>query len=320
VYAFENLWAAYKRARKGTKSAEATHFGINAENELLWLSEQLKSKTYTPEPYRYFKIFDPKEREISVAAFRDRVVHHAAVAAIEPLFERLFIHHSYATRKGKGTMAAIVAAQKMLRKNQWYLKADIKQYFAHINHQTMLQLIARHVHDPDFMYLMQKIIKNGGHNTGLPIGNLTSQFFANIYLHELDNYVLRTLKPRAYIRYMDDFVLFDNDKQKLKQHLTEIRLFLDKQLSLQLKEKVVQINRAEHGLSFLGIRIYRSTLRINPKNLRRSLKRLRYKYHLYKRNKISEQQFYDSANSIVAHLSQYNSLRLRQNITFWDNY
>ncbi|MCK5539086.1 MAG: group II intron reverse transcriptase domain-containing protein [Bacteroidales bacterium] len=314
---FEHLLYAYKKAKKGTNTLESLAFMMNLENELLLLLDELKTETYRPQAYHYFTIHDPKEREISVAPFRDRVVHHAVVALLEPVFEKLFIHHSYATRKNKGTHEAVKTAQKMLRNKHWYLKADVKKYFYSIKQPIMIQLIEKRIKDRPFLKLIERIIYNTGEKSGLPIGNLTSQFFANIYLHELDNFILRQLKPAAYIRYMDDFVLFSDNKEELKHFLPLIEHFLDENLNLQLKQKAVLINNAQHGLSFLGTRIFRNTIRLQKQNLRRSLKRLRYKYYLYKNGQLDEKLFLASANSIIAHISAYNTYNLRKKIKFW---
>jgi len=313
---FSHLLRAYHKAFAGTKNTEAYRFCFHLETELLALQQELADMSYQPKPYRYFEIYDPKQRTISVAAFRDRVVHHAIVALLEPIYEAIYMHHSYATRKGKGTYSAIKAAQKMLRRNYWYLKADVRKYFESINPDVLMQCLQKKVKDANFMTITERIVRNAPATSGLPIGNLTSQFFANVYLHELDMYVLHQLKPEGYIRYMDDFVLFSNDKQLLQAALLEIRAYLDTTLQLQLKEKAVQINHAAHGLSFLGTRIFRGTIRVRQQNLRLSLRRLRLKHHLYKRGKLEESRFLCSANSIMAHLGKTDSLRLRQQLHF----
>ncbi len=211
---YGHLYRSFKKAFKGsghTRESQAFYFAL--ENRLINLSEKLAAGTYYPGPYRYFYIHEPKKRKISVASFEDRVVHHAVVGLLEPIYEACFIYDSYATRKGKGTQAAVRRAQYFLRHKPWFFKADIKQYFAHIDHQILMTLIQRKVKDGAFLNLVERLISNGGiHGKGLPIGNLTSQFFANVYLNHLDYYVKQTLKSTAYVRYMDDFVLFYQDK------------------------------------------------------------------------------------------------------------
>lgn len=183
LLSFENLYFAYKKAFKSTKNYSSYKFTFNLDRELLKLQNELAKGIYIPGDYRYFKIFDPKEREISVAEFRDRVVHHSLVNIFEPIYEKRFIYDSYATRKNKGTHKAISRAQTFLLKNHWFLKMDIRKYFNSINHEILNKILAGKIKDMFILDLCEKIIRKGGDGkTGLPIGNLTSQFFANVYL------------------------------------------------------------------------------------------------------------------------------------------
>ena len=289
---------------------------FNLENEIIKLLYDLQNFKYKPQSYKYFNIYEPKERIISIAAFRDRVVHHAIVNILEPIYEPLFIFHSYATRKNKGTHKAVFTAQKYLKKNYFFLKCDIRKYFYSIEHQILITILERKIKDTDFMNLMKLIIKNAGENIGLPIGNLTSQFFANIYLNDFDHYVKRVLKEKFYVRYMDDFVVFSNNRQHLKKVLIAIRKYIAVNLHLQLKEKAVLINTALHGLSFLGTRIFPNTIRIKQENYKRCIKKLNYKYYLYSNKKISQEEFLQTANSIFAHIRNYNTRNLRLKLPF----
>jgi len=187
---FDNLRKSFKKAFKGSgKTKEACRFYFHLESELWKLENELKTGAYRPAKYRLFKIFDPKERTISVAPFRDRVVHHAAVQIIEPIFEPTFIFDSYATRKNKGTHKAIKKAGKLLKASFWYYKADISKYFDSVNHDILLELLQKKIKDSRLLNLLEIIIRNTGSIKGLPIGNLTSQFFANVYLNPLDHFV-----------------------------------------------------------------------------------------------------------------------------------
>lgn len=311
---FENLYSAYKKARKGCgKTDEVMKFSYFIEKELFNLQRELRENTYIPAPYRSFKIYDPKERTISVAPFRDRVVHHAIINVIEPLFEPSFIFHSYATRKNKGTHKAIGQAQKFLKTNTWFLKMDISKYFDSINHGILRSQIERKINDKQFLSVIYRIIDNGGNNgIGLPIGNLTSQFLANVYLSTFDHHVLEKSNPNAYLRYMDDFVLFDNDKAKLKALKQQIDKYLKENLVLTIKPSSVCINSKASGLTFLGARVYTSLLRIGNTNLKRVKKRLRERKYQYEKQKISEKQYCDSLNSITAHLKFFDSYYLRK--------
>ncbi|OPZ99504.1 MAG: Group II intron-encoded protein LtrA [Bacteroidetes bacterium ADurb.Bin408] len=311
---FENLYIAYKKAMKGcAKTEEVLKFSYFIEKELFALQKELIELTYSPAPYRYFKIFDPKERTIAVATFCDRVVHHAIINIIEPLFEPTFIYHSYATRKEKGTHKAIQQAQKFLSQNEWFLKLDISKYFDSINHNILKEQIRKKIKDAKFLSIIDKIIDNGGQEVvGLPIGNLTSQFLANVYLGAFDHYILEKCTVKNYIRYMDDFVLFDNDKTKLKLLNKHIHCYLQENLHLNIKPASVCLNSRAAGLSFLGARIYPSLLRIGSKNLKRVRSRLNQRKYEFEKNKITEKQYTDSLNSITAHIKFFDSYHLRR--------
>lgn len=355
VCSFQNLLSAYKKAKIGArKNDEFYDFYLDLENKLLELSEQLQTQTYQPEKYRYFEIYEPKQRTISVASFTDRIVHHAIVNILEPIYEKLFIYHSYATRKNKGTHKAVFTAQNFLQKNNWFLKTDIQKYFDNINHQILFEIISRKISDKKLLHLIEKIINNSkGHavstaqelqlqlyrkvtatsvapfcfsniaqmsatkvavtNSGLPIGNLTSQFFANVYLNELDYFVKHNLKQKFFIRYMDDFVIFNNNnKQILKNILPEIENFLAEKLNLKLKPKSVVINQHTNGLSFLGTRIFRSTIRIKPENLKRIAKNLNKKIYLFHKNKLSEDKLSETCNCYKSFFENYNTNSIKR--------
>ncbi|MEM6767486.1 MAG: reverse transcriptase/maturase family protein [Bacteroidota bacterium] len=314
VCSFPHLLASFQKARKGaTKTRELYAFHFDLEYRLLRLAEALQKGTYQPAPYRYFMIRDPKRRQIAVAPFVDRVVHHAVVGILEPIFDPTFIYDSYATRKEKGTHAALLRARHFLRRNRWFFKADIEQYFASIHHDTLLQLIERKIKDKRLLCLIEKIIRNGGENgCGLPIGNLTSQFFANVYLNPFDHFVKEELRIKGYLRYMDDFVLFSVDKEELKQHKNTIQDWLEEYLQLKLKPNSSYLNQRVNGLSFLGARIFTEYIRIHPINLKRSKRSLLAKKKAYQEGKLSQEKWVASLESRWAHLSWFDSLNVRR--------
>jgi retron-type reverse transcriptase len=208
------------------------------ENELLRIREELRNKTYKPKPLRIFRIREPKVREIGASDFRDRVVHHAVCNVIEPILERGYIHHSYACRVGKGTHRAVRQAQIFGRKNRYYLKCDIKHYFASIDRDILKEIIVRKLKDPDLIWLLNTIIDRAPSDQpekGIPIGSLTSQHFANLYLDRLDHYIKDYLRVKSYLRYMDDFILFCDEKTDLHSLHISIRNFLHDELELELK-------------------------------------------------------------------------------------
>ena len=237
IWVWDNLYVAYRGARKGKRGHEAVaDFEFALEDNLVKLQDELASKTYCPGPYHSFYIHEPKRRLISAAHFRDRVVHHALCQVIEPIWERRFIHDSYANRQGKGTHRALNRCTYFARRYRYVLPCDVRQYFPSIDHAILRRILARHIADADVMWLVDRILDSGvgvlseqydmhwfpGDDLmaalrprGLPIGNLTSQFWANVYLNELDQFVKRELGCAAYLRYVDDFLLFADDKQQL---------------------------------------------------------------------------------------------------------
>lgn len=313
---FEHLLAAFRRALRGSgHSREALRFYVEYEPRLLALQADLMSGQYQPQPYRYFHIRDPKERVISVAPFVDRVVHHAVVGLLEPIYERRFIYDSYATRKGKGSHAAILRAQQFLRRYNWFFKTDIEQYFASINHERLLTLLARKVKDAAFLDLTARIIHNGDHaGRGLPIGNLTSQFFANVYLDPFDHWVKTQLKVQGYVRYMDDFVLFAHDREQAKAWRGAVSEYLLNELNLRLKPANSFLNQRSNGLSFLGARIFPALIRIHPAHLRRSQRRLAHKTALRQAGKMEEEDYLHSLQCHWAWLRWFDTLALRREL------
>jgi retron-type reverse transcriptase len=218
------------KAKKGKSGKEpVAAFMRKREDEIFALQEELQSKTYQPGAYHSFFIHDPKKRLISAAPFRDRVVHHALCNLIEPIYEARFIGDSYANRIGKGTHRAIDRAQEFSKKYPYVLQCDIRQFFPSIDHEILFDILSHHIADKDVLWLIGRILESGrgvlaeeyemkyfegddlfavNRPRGLPIGNLTSQFWANVYLNELDQFIKRELKVKAYIRYVDDFLLF----------------------------------------------------------------------------------------------------------------
>jgi RNA-directed DNA polymerase len=297
---FEHLHKAFQNAYKSTKTLEANAFAFHVEPCLFRLQEELGNRTYKPEPYKYFTIHEPKERVISVATFKDRVVHHALVGILEPIFEKRFIHDSYATRKHKGTHKAVLRAQQMMKQNSLYLKTDIRQYFPSICHETLKRIIRRTIKDRFILELCDTIIDLGGTGKGLPIGNLTSQFFANIYLNPFDHHVKETMGIKNYVRYMDDMVFFSNDKKELAAWKTEIGNHLLDHLKLKLKGRQTMVNTSVHGLPFLGMRVFPSLIRIKQDNLRRTLQKIRLRQDQFVKGEVSGQTYDRSMNSLLS--------------------
>ena len=264
LISIENLELAYQKARKGKFNTKAIQeFDAHYQLYLIQLRLELKSRAYAPAQLKTFILRDPKTRTISVSQFRDRVVHHALVNVLQPIFEPRFIYDSYASRKGKGTLAALKRFDCFLKKvtrngtlapgardrnivASFVFKADIKSYFDSVDHRVLMQIICKHVKDSDVLWLVERIL--GNHNSGIsgkgmPLGNWTSQFFANVYLNELDQFVKHVLKVKYYLRYVDDFVILHRSKTTLQEYELQIKLFLQV-LKLELhplKCKIVPI-------------------------------------------------------------------------------
>jgi len=242
-----NLRLAFKKARKDKANKwYVKEFESNLENELLELRTELETQTYKPKPLKRFVIRDPKTRVIHASAFRDRVVHHAICNLIEPVFEKGFIHDTYANRKGKGTHAALrrldVFERRVTKNGRlvinakdsnmvvgYALKADIKHYFSTVDHGVLMEILGKKIKDERVLRLIKRVLdgyETNMHGKGMPLGNMTSQFFANVYLNELDHFVKHTLKAKYYIRYVDDFVILHRSKEKLLSYKWMISNFL----------------------------------------------------------------------------------------------
>lgn len=256
----QNLHEAYYKASKSKwLSAEVMIFNQNYEQNLEKLRCSLIEGCYKHGKYRQFTIIDPKERIISAAPFADRIVHHAIINVLEPVFEKQFIFHTYACRSGKGTHAAARYAFKKAKSCKYFLKLDVRKYFDSINHSILKNFLCRIIKDSRCLALLFGVIDtycvnqnelNVSDKKGLPIGNLTSQFFANFYLSSLDHFVLEQLKPCGYVRYMDDIVVFENSKDRLKSIFAGIQDFCLGNLKLYLKIPVFGI--CKNGVPFLG--------------------------------------------------------------------
>lgn len=284
VISFQNIYNAYLKAKKNKRfQSEILKFGNNLEVNIIAIQNELIQKTWKPSRYRQFYVYEPKKRLISAPAFRDRVVHHAVVSIIEPLFEKKFIDRSFACRVGKGTHAAHETVIKTLRKytrkydKVYILQADISKYFASINHNILLSILRRTIRDKNVTWLMERIIRHSGFDdVGIPVGALTSQLCANVYLNELDHFVTDELGYGNYIRYMDDTLLFSDNKSELKLLKDKIEHFVSTKLDLRLNTKT-RIYQASQGIDFCGYRTWAThslPRKRNVKRIKRRLKRL----------------------------------------------
>lgn len=274
-----NLRLAFWKAAKGKRAkADCIAFRERLDENLAVLGAELLSGDAVVGDYHYFKVHDPKERLICAATFRERVLHHALMNVCEPVLERAAVFDSYACRKGKGRLLAVSRAQGYARTHRWFLKMDIHKYFDSIDHETLRGLLARKFKDPLVRGVFDRII--GSYQTapgrGLPIGNLTSQHFANFYLAPLDRFLKETLRRGSYVRYMDDFVVWGESGSELRAVCERVREFLAAELKLELKGNTA-INRTTFGMDFLGYRLFPVTVRL----ARRSKVRFTRKFRRY---------------------------------------
>ena len=281
IVSYENIRLAWLKARKGKmKKAVVQKFSKNVNENLLKVQKNLKSKPAVLSSYTQFKIFDPKERLISVVPFVDRVMHHAIMNVLEPVFEKQFVFHTYACRKNKGSHRAIKYAFKKAKRCQYVLKLDVRKYFDNINHKVLKTMLKRIIKDRECLNLLFNIIDSYGDvGKGLPIGNLTSQFFANFYLSALDHFILEQLKPLGYVRYMDDFLVFDDSKEKLKDMFQKIKKFCSETLLVELKPFI--LGKCENGFIFLGYFISSKCMHLCQKCRKRKktkLKKINYEF------------------------------------------
>ncbi len=280
VCAYGNLLLAYRKASLGKRSRpEVAAFFYGLEKTLFSLKASLLDGTWTPGPYRTFTIYEPKKRTISAAPFEDRVVHHAICNIIEPVFDKTFIYDSCACRTDKGTHFGVGRLQKFVRSlpeqgNYYALKCDVKNYFGSINHGILMEILVGKIRDKKLLELLERIVSSTPGQKGIPIGNLTSQLFANVYLNELDCFAKHALRAKYYVRYMDDFVLL-GQKEELNAAKERVARFLANSLDLTLHPHKANVFPLRCGVDFCGYSVFRSHRKLRAGSVRRFARKLR---------------------------------------------
>jgi retron-type reverse transcriptase len=329
LISFKNLLLAYKKARKAKPSSiEVLIFSMNLERNLFALQNELASGTYRLSGYRCFTIFEPKKRTIKALPFKDRVVQHALCNLIEPIFDNTFINTSFACRKKKGTHKGLATIKKAVQSkfvNEGYaLKCDVRKYFPTIDHSILKKILFERIKDKQICNLMCLIIDSDvsefGINKGIPIGNLTSQLFANIYLNELDKFVKHKLKAKYYYRYVDDFLIFSDSKKKLHIFKKKIKRFLKTRLFLEIPKRKTNIYLIKDGVDFVGYKIFSSFVRLRKSNLTKFKKRTIYLSSLYLENKININRLFSSINSYLGYTMHADAYRVTSKILFDFNF
>ena len=327
-----NLLLAYRKASKGKRGkANVAAFEHRLEDNLFHLQQELRSQTYQPGPYHSFFIHEPKRRLISAAPFRDRVVHHALCNLIEPIFECGFIDDSYANRLGKGTHRALNRCQQFARSKRYVLQCDIRQFFPSIDHAILRAILWSKIDNPHTRRLIEQILDSGagvlheeyemvwfpGDNLqsalrprGLPIGNLTSQFWANCYLNPFDHFVKRELRCRAYLRFVDDFLLFSDDKAQLWTWREAVIRRLER-LRLTIHPGA-QAHDVRKGVSFLGFRVFAEQRRLKRRKGIHYLRRFHRLAAEYAAGRIDLKQLTASVRGWANHARYGNTVGLRK--------
>lgn len=264
VISLENILAAWRKFSTGKKKQEdVASVAMRLMDKLFELHHDLRSLEYAHGSYQAFVVNDPKRRDIHKSSVKDRIVHHLLYRALYHYFDASFIQHSYSCRIGKGTHRALdcfrTFGRSVSRNNTrtcWVLKCDIRKFFASINHEVLKKILAQHIVDTRVLALCSNVIDSfetkRGSGVGLPLGNLTSQLFVNVYMNEFDQFVKHHLKAKHYIRYADDFVVLSNDKEWLASLLPHFRSFLMERLRLTLHPDKISIRTLASGIDFLG--------------------------------------------------------------------
>ncbi len=334
LYSKDNLTSAFKKARKGKcKKDYVINFEYDLDRNIRLLQKELKLKRYKPYKLKKFIIRDPKTRTIHASIFRDRIVHHAIINLIQPIYEKRFIYDSFASRKFKGTHIAVKRFECFVKKvssngrkikkpfnnnsiKGYFFKADVKHYFDTIDHKILIDILRKKIKDEDFIGLIKMVLENFEtpiKGKGLPLGNYTSQFFANVYLNNLDYFIKHRLQAKYYIRYVDDFVILHKEKKALLEFRNKIEKYL-KNLKLELHPDKSEIHALRNGITFLGYRIFYHYKLLKKRNISYFLKRLERKVNLYRCGLIERENLESFLQGWFGYSKFANTYKLRQKI------
>lgn len=311
----DNLRLAFWKASKGKRyTQEVLDFQKQLEPNLAALQRQITSGLIVVGQYRYFKVYEPKERQICASAFREQVLHHAMMNVCHPYFEQHLVFDSYASRKGKGVHAALARAKRFTKAHRWYLKLDVRKFFDSVHHATLKEQLARQFKDPRVLEIFGKIIDSyeASPGRGLPIGNLTSQYFANHFLSELDHHIKETLQIKAFVRYMDDMVLWHSDKAVLNHAFHSIREYVEIQLHGALKPEILAPSK--RGLTFLGYRIFPDHVALARQSKQRFIRKFRKLEEKYDSGEWNEATCQRHARPLLAFLGHARTRNFRKSV------
>lgn len=320
----QNLFAAWREFKRGkTGKLEVQEFAFNLEDNIFRLHRELRQKIWRPDSYTAFYVRDPKLRHIHKATVRDRVFNQALFRILYQIFDKGFIADSYSCRNRKGTHRGVRKLESHIKKVSYNytrpafaLKCDVRKFFDNIDHEILFGIIQKKVTDPDILSLIHMILwsfetKLG---VGLPLGNVTSQLFANVYLNELDQFVKHTLKAKYYVRYCDDLIILDMDQDILQKHISHIDTFLKNKLRLSLHPHKIIIRKCTQGIDFLGYVVLPKRTALRTKTKKRILKKIKFSKIQMSRNVITPETFDQTLQSYLGMLTHCVGHKIRQKI------
>jgi RNA-directed DNA polymerase len=326
IISLKNLFTAWKEFVVGKKNKkDVLEFTVNYERELIALQTELASGTYTHGGYYAFTVCDPKRRSIHKAGVRDRVLHHAIHRILVPVFEPAFIFDSYSSRKGKGVHAARERfhefARKLSRNNTktvWVLKCDIRKFFDSVDQGILMGLLAKRVSDPKTLQLLENVIRSYGSGTtaggGIPLGNLTSQLFSNVYMDPFDQFMKRILRVKCYIRYADDFVVLSRERKYLEDLVPTIKKFFAEELGLEVHPNKIELKKWHQGVDFLGAIMFPHFRVLRTKTKKRAMRKIGKSMASYKRGVTEYENTASIIRSYLGIMDHVNSFGLKRDV------
>lgn len=325
IISLDNLFFAWREFKRGKiNKSDVKKFYYSLEDNLFDLRQNLLNRHYQPDKYEFFYVRDPKLRPIHKASVRDRVLFQAVFRVLYHIFDKHFIFDSYSSRLDKGTHAGVRRLEQFVRQANancsrptFALKCDVKKFFYSIDHDILFDLIKHKISDPDALWLIDKIIASFEieRGKGLPLGNVTSQLFANIYLNELDQFVKHVLKQKYYLRYCDDFVILGNCAEDLRALIKPINNFLMERLKLSLHPNKVEIRKLSQGIDFLGYVILPHHIVLRTKTKRRMFRKLRQRKLSLDMGIITSENYNQSLQSYLGILKHCNGHKLSQQVS-----
>ncbi|MDO8430637.1 MAG: reverse transcriptase domain-containing protein [Candidatus Taylorbacteria bacterium] len=324
VISLKNLFLAWQEFKRGkTGKLDVLEFAFSVENNIFRLHNELEQKIWKPDSYIAFYVRDPKLRHIHKATIRDRTFNQALFRILYQIFDIRFITDSYSCREGKGTHRGVLKLQSYIRRvtrnysrPAFALKCDVRKFFDNIDHSILFNLIKKRINDSDVLSIINLIIRSFETNPGkgLPLGNVTSQLFANIYLNELDQFIKHVLKVKYYLRYCDDFIILEQNQDLLKEYIKRIGIFLQEKLYLQLHPNKVNIRKCTQGIDFLGYVVLPDHVVLRTKTKERIIRKIIFLKEQLDKGFIIQETFDQTLQSYLGILKHCNGYKIQQEI------